>query len=42
VPECAAASALRQLVRHESERLVPRDACEKYRQSPAPTGRQTA
>jgi geranylgeranyl diphosphate synthase type II len=42
VPECAAASALRQLVRLESERLVPREACEKYRQSPAPAGRQTA
>jgi geranylgeranyl diphosphate synthase type II len=42
VPECAAAAALRQLVRIESERLVPREACEKYRQSPAPAGRQTA
>ena len=42
VPECAAASALRQLVRQESERLVPRDACEKYRQSPATAGRQAA
>ena len=30
------------LVRLESERLVPREACEKYRQSPAPAGRQTA
>jgi geranylgeranyl diphosphate synthase type II len=42
VPECAAASALRQLVRQESERLVPREACEKYRQSPATAGRQAA
>ena len=42
VPECAAAAALRQLVRHESERLVPREACEKYRQSPATAGRQAA
>jgi geranylgeranyl diphosphate synthase type II len=42
VPECSAAAALRLLVRLESERLVPREACEKYRQSPAPAGRQTA
>ena len=42
VPECAAAAALRQLVRQESERLVPREACEKYRQSAATAGRQAA
>ena len=31
VPECASREAMRQLVRLESERLVPREACNKYR-----------
>jgi geranylgeranyl diphosphate synthase, type II len=31
VPECASREAMRQLVRQESERLVPREACDKFR-----------
>ena len=31
VPECASREAMRQLVRMESERLVPREACDKFR-----------
>lgn len=31
VPECASREAMRQLVRLESERLVPREACDKFR-----------
>ncbi len=31
VPECASREAMRELVRHESERLVPREACDKFR-----------
>ena len=31
VPECASRESLRQLVRSESERLVPREACDKFR-----------
>ena len=33
VPECASREAMRQLVRMESERLVPREACDKFRNS---------
>ena len=31
VPECTSREAMRQLVRMESERLVPREACDKFR-----------
>ena len=31
VPECASRELMRQLVRQESERLVPREACDKFR-----------
>ncbi len=31
VPECASRESMRQLVRSESERLVPREACDKFR-----------
>ena len=31
VPECASREAMRHLVRQESERLVPREACDKFR-----------
>lgn len=31
VPECASREAMRQLVHLESERLVPREACDKFR-----------
>lgn len=31
VPECTSREAMRQLVRQESERLVPREACDKFR-----------
>ena len=31
VPECTSREAMRQLVRLESERLVPREACDKFR-----------
>jgi geranylgeranyl diphosphate synthase, type II len=31
VPECATREAMRQLVRQESERLVPRSACDQFR-----------
>ena len=31
VPECASREAMRQLVRMESERLVPREACDRFR-----------
>jgi geranylgeranyl diphosphate synthase type II len=31
VPECASREVMRQLVRMESERLVPREACDKFR-----------
>ena len=31
VPECNSREAMRQLVRQESERLVPREACDKFR-----------
>ena len=34
VPECASRESLRQLVRHESERLVPRSACDQFRNTP--------
>jgi geranylgeranyl diphosphate synthase type II len=34
VPDCASGDAMRQLVRQESERLVPRAACDKFRLSP--------
>jgi geranylgeranyl diphosphate synthase type II len=34
VPECASREAMRALVRQESERLVPREACDKYRHTP--------
>ena len=33
VPECTSREAMRQLVRMESERLVPREACDKFRNS---------
>ena len=33
VPECTSREAMRQLVRLESERLVPREACDKFRNS---------
>lgn len=35
VPECASRESMRQLVRHESERLVPRSACDQFRNAPA-------
>ena len=35
VPECTSREAMRQLVRQESERLVPREACDKFRHVPA-------
>ena len=35
VPDCASAQEMRQLVLQESERLVPRAACNEYRNAPA-------
>jgi geranylgeranyl diphosphate synthase, type II len=35
VPDCASAQEMRQLVLQESERLVPRAACNAYRNTPA-------
>ena len=35
VPECISREAMRHLVRLESERLVPREACDKFRHVPA-------
>lgn len=42
VPQCATREAMRQLVRHESERLVPRSACDQFRTAGSlPTPRST-
>ena len=38
VPECTSREAMRQLVRLESERLVPREACDKFRHVQAVQG----
>jgi geranylgeranyl diphosphate synthase type II len=38
VPECTSREAMRQLVRQESERLVPREACDKFRHVQAAQG----
>ena len=40
VPTCASSNAMRGLVRQESERLVPRAACDQFRQSPRITARR--
>jgi geranylgeranyl diphosphate synthase type II len=37
VPDCASAKEMRQLVLQESERLVPRAACNEYRNATAPS-----
>jgi geranylgeranyl diphosphate synthase type II len=43
VPECTSREAMRQLVRMESERLVPREACDKFRNTlTAPEVQSTA